>query len=183
MSEIAILGLWLGGALGLGLWCIPTDFDDSGHAAGPGWVRVPLAILAGIALETALSGLAYWAGCSPKQVFVGLEVIGGASLAGWLVVHRRGLRFGSLPRLRWYEWLIVLLLCEKAAFGLWQIATLPTMFEDPVFHWSGRGRQLFGGVNWSWEPGDRFLGLVPWNRHYPLLIPMLRATLCGGAGG
>jgi hypothetical protein len=81
-------------------------------------------------------------------------------------------------RPKWYEWLLLAFLIEKVFFAIWQFNNIPVYFEDPLFHWVTRGRELYAGVNWSWNPtSDVFLGPTDWNRHYPLCLPILRAIL------
>ena len=79
-------------------------------------------------------------------------------------------------RFRWYDGLLLVSVGEKLGFGLWELTRTPVYFEDAFVHWAGRGRALYGGANWSFDPGSpAFLGITG-IRGYPLGIPVWRAV-------
>jgi hypothetical protein len=79
--------------------------------------------------------------------------------------------------LRWYEWLMCISLSEKILFALWELGRTAVWTEDTMTHWSGRGRCLFGKVNWSLDPASPvFLGYTSYAKNYPLGTPIWRAT-------
>lgn len=144
-------------------------------------------LLCGLAIESALSLVCQISGI---QLAVTFWIVVGAGLlvgvvrfwvGGWNIAPRKAMR--SLTAVRWYEWLLLALIAEKLAFGVFQLANVPVYSEDAIFHWSGRARQLFGEVNWSWDPSsDKFLGVLEINRQYPLLIPLHRGMLGAACG-
>ncbi len=79
-------------------------------------------------------------------------------------------------KLKWFEWVLLLFIVEKVVFLVWQLVEIPVYFDDTMMHWAGRGRSLFGGVNWGFDPDneDAFLGFTGY-KHYPLGIPVWRA--------
>jgi hypothetical protein len=90
---------------------------------------------------------------------------------------------GMARRLHWFEWALLLAIAEKVAFAVWQLMRTPVYFVDALSHWSGRGRALFGAVNWSMDPrSPAFLG-VGEAKHYPLLTPIWRALTASYNGG
>jgi hypothetical protein len=76
----------------------------------------------------------------------------------------------------WFEWVMLLAVGEKLAFALWHLVSTPVFFDDTMNTWAGRARCLYGGVNWSVDPGSPlFLGTMG-NKHYPLGITLWRAV-------
>lgn len=135
-----------------------------------------LAVPLGMYVETlAVAGL----------MFVGLK-FPSAGLAAALgmtglaigVVYRTQQRLPrfSINRPQWYEWALLAAIGEKVLFGVWQLARTHTYFLDALMHWSGRGRALFGEVNWSLDPASPFfMGRHIGNGNYPLLTITWRA--------
>ena len=90
----------------------------------------------------------------------------------------------SIKPLRWYEWLLVVCLLEKVVFAVWQLARTPVWGFDALVHWAGRGRSLYGGVNWSFDPDSSvFLGFSSTAKNYPLGTPIWRAVTAQLNGG
>lgn len=158
-----------------------------GGAGALGWKDLPVAFLLGLTLETGLLGAWILGGLSlgaaMRWTGSALTLVG----IGLMIRHRGGLRGGfGFPvwrRLRWYEGAALAILAEKAAFGLWNIHRLPNFFSDAMVQWGGRGRAIFGGVNFSTDPASaQFLGHVGRNS-YPLGAPLWEAGNAWFAGG
>ena len=162
------------GAVGLGGCFLPAC--DSRTA------RLSWAILLGVVLQSLLGAFASVAGCSFANIFWGLTNLGAIGLAVGVWRRQATTVECSGKSFHWTDALLLLVVADALLFGAWAISNTPLSSEDGIFHWSGRARFLFGGVNWSWSPADEnYLGLATWNRHYPLLIPVWRATLAGGS--
>jgi hypothetical protein len=103
--------------------------------------------------------------------------------AALLVLGHRAHIFPVFEKPKWYEWLLLAVAGEKVLFAMWQLLRTETYFDDALQHWSGRARELYGGVNWSIDPNSPFfLGDHIGSNAYPLGIPIWRAmsaTLSG----
>ena len=75
------------------------------------------------------------------------------------------------------EGVILVFILEKTLWGLYNLANLPVYFDDALNHWSGRGKALLDGSNWSWDPTSiYFMGKAFGNEQYPLFASIWRAT-------
>ncbi len=90
-------------------------------------------------------------------------------------------------RLSVWEYLLLIFIGEKIAWSLYNLYRLPIYFDDALNHWSGRGKAMLTGVNWSWDPESiYFLGKAFGHMEYPLFISIWRAVnsaLLGGGNG
>ncbi|MFQ5559071.1 MAG: hypothetical protein ACE5FU_00600 [Nitrospinota bacterium] len=137
-------------------------------------------VLVGIYLETLLLGVFLFFGFSfsGAPVFILLLTLFFVVLSVTkkkIMFSFNGRRFsGTYPR--WFEVVVLLLVFEKIGFSLWALNSTPVYFDDALTHWAARGKALFGGVNWSFEPGsDVFMGFTG-HKHYPLMTPLWRAA-------
>lgn len=161
-------------AVGLGGWCLPSRESRLAKCV---W-----AVLCGIVFQAMLGTFAAASGCSFPRVFWGLTLLGGLGLPFSIWQISKSSDCSEKRKLAWFHVVLAFVFVDALAFGSWAISNTPLSSEDGIFHWSGRARYLFGGVNWSWDPADEnYLGLATWNRHYPLLIPVWRAVLAGGS--
>ncbi|QJW93885.1 hypothetical protein [Frigoriglobus tundricola] len=152
----------------------------------PGAVHLPAAFLLGLYAETLFVGSLVLCGVPLLPAMVVMAAVAAAVIAA--AARRGALKAprGSVPPLRWYEWLVLVSVAEKVAFACWQLARLPLYFDDASTHWSGRARALFGGVNWSVDPESPvWLGTRGGlgHRHYPLLAIVWRAETAVVSGG
>ncbi|MCG6534399.1 MAG: hypothetical protein L7F78_06830, partial [Syntrophales bacterium LBB04] len=103
-----------------------------------------------------------------------------------IVFKRKEIRF-TFPRLgslRWYEWILTVSLTEKFYFILWQLTSVKIWADDALTHWAGRGRCLYGGINWSLDPRSPvFLGHTSGAKNYPIATPIWRAVTAVFNGG
>jgi hypothetical protein len=173
-ALIAQVLLWFG--LGWPLSC----GRPSGGIRGEGF---PPSVLAGGGIGTTILFLLLLAGV-PLMISVG--ILSAAAAAGVFLCFRK--RKPGMPRfpsfsLKWYEAALLAVLAGKILFALAVLWQTPLFFEDAMTHWSGRARSLFGGVNWSFDPASPvFLGFTG-AKHYPLGIPLWRASAAAIAGG
>ncbi len=142
-----------------------------------------LSVLAGGGIGTTAIFLLLLAGVSLKM---SVGVLSAAAAAGvFLCFRNRGAVMPRTPSfsLKWYEAVLLLILAGKILFILAVLWQTPLYFEDAMTHWSGRARSLFGGVNWSFDSASPvFLGFTG-AKHYPLGIPVWRASAAVIAGG
>jgi len=143
-----------------------------------------LSLLLGMSLETFLAALVMAAGLPFEAA--AWSAVAAWGLAAFFCFRRRlfGWTRFVVPRPRWFELAVLVVVAEKVAFALWQVARTPILFDDTLTHWSGRARSLFGGVNWSLRPESPvFLAGHIGFREYPLEIPIWRAISAWLAGG
>jgi hypothetical protein len=147
------------------------------------------ALLVGIYLETlGVASLLFLQCPLTSARWLALVLPGVLTVVGWWqgclpVPHWAPGSLQVVSRLRWYEWALLVTVGEKVAFAVWQLTRTPVYFVDALTHWSGRGRALYTGVNWSMEPiSPAFLGFDA-AKHYPLLTPIWRALTASFNGG
>ncbi len=148
-----------------------------------------LAILVGLYLQTLLTFCLSLCGLSLSQILAVISVLTIPLAWHAFVLHRHAFGFGLLlsypMKWRWKisDVIVALFFIETVCFCAWQFSSMPLYFEDPLFHWGTRARELYSDVNWSWEAqSPHFLGNTSWNRHYPLFLPLLRAQLATMVG-
>lgn len=145
------------------------------------------ALMLGMAVETMLITVFIFVGLSLEvsMLVFAVVAVGVVGMQGYR--HRiklpDALHFFTLIRsfrfkmLRWYEWLLAITLVEKIISIHWNLYITPVYFDDTMNHWAGRARSLFGGVNWSFDPGDiNFLAQRESFNFYPLHIVIWRAV-------
>lgn len=79
---------------------------------------------------------------------------------------------------KWYSWLLIVLLVQKLGFIFWQLMRMPTFFSDTIKHWSTQARAIYSGANFSLNSADNeFLGSqLQLVLDYPLQLPIWRAN-------
>ncbi len=164
---------------------IALPWRTSGDAPGLAGL-LGFSFLAGFFLETQLLFVLLVPGL-PLGWAVGLlyaaAVPAGLWRTGRWLAQRRRCRPRPACRPRWFELGAGVIAAEKVVFALALVLLTPALFDDPLQNWIGKGRALFLGVNWSWQPGDpAFLGFFGAG-HYPLGLPIHRAVSALLAGG
>lgn len=141
------------------------------------------ALLIGMYAETMAVFAMVWAGAGLAFSTVALSLLTIAASTALWAKKKLHLPAFSIGKLKWYEWLLCAAIAEKIVFGLWQLVATPTYFDDAITQWSGRGRALFGGVNWSFDASSpQFLGIAG-KKWYPLFTPVWRASTAVLNGG
>ena len=80
-------------------------------------------------------------------------------------------------RLNFWEIVMLGVIAEKMIWSVINLSRLPLYFDDALNHWSGRGKALLYGVNWSWDPESvYFMGDLFGHEEYPLFLSIWRAT-------
>jgi hypothetical protein len=143
-----------------------------------------LSVLLGMYAETLSAATLMFLGVSLSVAGLAVLALAGGGMA--VALYRGRLRFPhiSIERPKWYEWLLLAAVGEKALFALWQLTRTHIYFDDALTHWSGRARALFGGVNWSLDPASPvFLAGHAGSPHYPLQTTLWRALTAKLSGG
>lgn len=133
-------------------------------------------LLLGFYVETMLTGSLVFLGV-PFHWAVGATLTFGtlvSAVLGWLAPPLPSLLPGWKPCS--YEWLFMIVLSMHMLHAIWMLSITPLYFDDAVTHWAGRARALYGEVNWSLNPASpAFMGIRGAD-HYPLGVPIWRAT-------
>jgi len=83
--------------------------------------------------------------------------------------------FSSRPSI--WEGLLAFFIFEKTIWSFYSLAKLPIYFDDALNHWSGRGKALLSGTNWSWDSTSiYFMGDAFGHEQYPLFASIWRAS-------
>lgn len=134
----------------------------------------------GMFVETLFIGILSYLGVSILIGFISFSIL---SIAAFSLMIKQSV--GSLKwqdtlfhgRIQIGEVLLLAVITEKLAWSILNLAKLPVFFDDALNHWSGRGRALLSGVNWSWDPtSPYFMGKVFGHEEYPLFLSIWRAT-------
>lgn len=88
------------------------------------------------------------------------------------------LQLPVLTGIKWYSWVLIVLLVQKLGFIFWQLMRMPTFFSDAIKHWSTQARAIYSAANFSLKAGDsEFLGRqLQLVLDYPLQLPIWRAN-------
>lgn len=171
ISGHCILNWWVGWAF---LKFIPGERNFA-----EGFIS---AFLFGLYAETLFVAICLYAGLSLTASLILVCFLLALATAFIWIKKRPGKPAFTLASLRWFEWILLFFIVEKAVFIIWQLVDTPLYFDDAMRHWAGRGRSLYSAVNWSFNPeDDTFLGFTGY-KHYPLAIPIWRALTATLAG-
>jgi len=140
-----------------------------------------LSILAGFVIETTLGFWLLWLGI-PLTIYawgivlvaIGINI---PSLRSLALKTSLQTFLKTLKSLKWYDWILIVLILEKLAYVSWQLFRMPTYHSDAIKHWSAAARAIYSGINWDLIANTpnflgRKMGFVP---EYPLGIPIWRA--------
>lgn len=148
-----------------------------------------------LGLKTRNPAFAFLLGSSFETLLLAALLFGGLSFGFGLAVTIAGMTLGtllafirhkssyslvrniSLPTtllMLWFLFLFGMLLSDAISE--------PLLYPDALGYWSGRGRLIFEGLYFDFNPESRFfLGTFP-HPDYPLMIPLWRAAVAGLSG-
>jgi|GEM_PF-2896693 len=142
--------------------------------------KLSLAIALGMFAETMVLGILHYFGISIFIGFIVFALIGvGITIYNWKIRKSGWLWTDELLHNRPTIWesIIAILIIEKIAWSIYNLAYLPVYFDDALNHWAGRGKALLTGTNWSWDPESAyFMGKAFGHMEYPLFASIWRAV-------
>lgn len=152
-----------------------------------GLFEIAMSVGIGMFIETIFIAILHYYGLSILMGFVVFMVISIGMLIYLWKVNLTKLSWSEPllnTKLKLGEILILVIIGEKLIWSILNLAKLPVYFDDTLNHWSGRGKALLTGTNWSWDPDSiYFLGKTFGHMEYPLLASVWRAvngSLMGG---
>jgi len=142
--------------------------------------NLAIAIALGMFLETLVIWLLLLLGLSVFHSFLIIAILaaGAVVYSFFFSNHEQKLTVALASRRpSFLEGIIFIFIAEKAIWSLYSLSKLPVYFDDTLNHWSGRGKALLDGVNWSWDPASiYFMGKAFGHEQYPLFASIWRAV-------
>lgn len=140
-------------------------------------IRLPIAIVIGAFLETMLGFILIWLNI---YEFISFYILTSIAILFWgynLYKKKEIVSFNfTFPKLNFLEWILLIPIVATVFTSLYATISFPLYFDDAMTHWSGRGKALYGHVNWSMDAASKhFLGQQFGFEEYPLFVVVWRA--------
>ncbi len=143
-------------------------------------LRITQAFVIGMLFETSLGFVASMLGFKPLTAFLIISVFGVAGLLYMIYIKKSKLQINSIGhhlKFTLGEIILLLFIFIKIVTVFLSWIRFPLYFDDAMTHWSGRGKALYGEINWSLDPESiNFMGGQFGYDEYPLLSVIWRAN-------